>query len=158
MREKKKTGYLLKTVTDILEKEANYMLKTQGLTWSQSRLIGFLARNGGARTQKEIEDFLEVSHPTVVGIVSRMEQNGFVSCSLDPSDRRNKIVSLTDKSIETGKRILDALTKQDLAMFSGFSDDERAQLDGFLIRIYNNLNDMYRKEQLTGDKDDKDTI
>lgn len=158
MKEKQKTGYLLKTVTDILGKEANYMLKEQGLTWTQSRLIGFLARNGCARTQKEIEEFLEVSHPTVVGIVSRMEQNGFVSCSLDPSDRRNKIVSLTDKSIETGKSILDSLRKQDEAMFSGFSEDERAQLDSFLIRIYNNLNDMHRKEQLTGDKDDKDTI
>ena len=43
-------------------------------------------------------------------------------------------------------------------MFSGFSEDERAQLDSFLIRIYNNLNDMHSKEQLTGDKDDKDTI
>ena len=158
MNEKRKTGYLIKTVSDILGREANFMLKEQDLTWAQSRLIGFLTRNGGERTQKEIENFLEVSHPTVVGIVSRMEQNGFVSCSLDPSDRRNKIVSLTDKSVETGKRILDALTKQDLAMFSGFSEDERAQLDSFLIRIYNNLNDMHSKEQLTGDKDDKDTI
>ena len=43
-----KTGYLIKTVSDI-RREANFMLKEQDLTWAQSRLIGFLTRNGGER-------------------------------------------------------------------------------------------------------------
>ena len=143
MKEKQKTGYLLKTVTDILGKEANYMLKEQGLTWTQSRLIGFLARNGCARTQKEIEEFLEVSHPTVVGIVSRMEQNGFVTCRTDQMDRRNKIVSLTEKSMDAGRTMWDMLKRQDEIMFSGFTAEERDRLDEYLLRIYDNLNSMH---------------
>ena len=139
MTEKKKTGYLLKIITDVLAREANHMLKEQDLTWSQSRLIGFLQRNGGECTQKEIENFLEVSHPTVVGIVSRMEQNGFVTCRIDDSDRRNKIVKLTDRSVEVGKSIMESLIEQDRAMFDGFSDEERQQLDDYLLRIYDNL-------------------
>ena len=139
MTEKKKTGYLLKIITDVLAREANHMLKEQDLTWSQSRLIGFLQRNGGECTQKEIENFLEVSHPTVVGIVSRMEQNGFVTCRIDDSDRRNKIVQLTDRSVEVGKSIMESLIEQDRAMFDGFSDEERQQLDDYLLRIYDNL-------------------
>ena len=147
MTEKKKTGYLLKIITDVLAREANHMLKEQDLTWSQSRLIGFLQRNGGECTQKEIENFLEVSHPTVVGIVSRMEQNGFVTCRIDDSDRRNKIVKLTDRSVEVGKSIMESLIEQDRAMFDGFSDEERQQLDDYLLRIYDNLSRSTRTRQ-----------
>ena len=147
MTEKKKTGYLLKIITDVLAREANHMLKEQDLTWSQSRLIGFLQRNGGECTQKEIENFLEVSHPTVVGIVSRMEQNGFVTCRIDDSDRRNKIVKLTDRSVEVGKSIMESLIDQDRAMFDGFSDEERQQLDEYLLRIYDNLSRSTRTRQ-----------
>lgn len=147
MTEKKKTGYLLKIITDVLAREANHMLKEQDLTWSQSRLIGFLQRNGGECTQKEIENFLEVSHPTVVGIVSRMEQNGFVTCRIDDSDRRNKIVKLTDRSVEVGKSIRESLIEQDRAMFDGFSDEERQQLDEYLLRIYDNLSRSTRTRQ-----------
>lgn len=147
MTEKKKTGYLLKIITDVLAREANHMLKEQDLTWSQSRLIGFLQRNGGECTQKEIENFLEVSHPTVVGIVSRMEQNGFVTCRIDDSDRRNKIVKLTDRSVEVGKSIRESLIEQDRAMFDSFSDEERQQLDEYLLRIYDNLSRSTRTRQ-----------
>ena len=147
MNEKKKTGYLLKIITDVLAREANHMLKEQDLTWSQSRLIGFLQRNGGECTQKEIENFLEVSHPTVVGIVSRMEQNGFVTCRIDDSDRRNKIVKLTDRSVEVGKSIRESLIEQDRTMFDGFSDAERKQLDEYLLRIYDNLSRSTRIRQ-----------
>ena len=147
MTEKKKTGYLLKIVTDVLGREANYMLKKQDLTWAQSRLIGFLSRNGGECTQKELENFLEVSHPTVVGIVSRMEQNGFVTCRIDASDRRNKIVSLTEKAVEAGKSILGSLREQEEAMFDGFTDEERQKLDEYLFRIYENLNRSTRTRQ-----------
>ena len=147
MNEKKKTGYLLKIVTDVLGREANYMLKEHDLTWGQSRLIGFLSRNGGECTQKELENFLEVSHPTVVGIVSRMEQNGFVTCRIDASDRRNKIVSLTEKAVEAGKSILGSLREQEEAMFDGFTDEERQKLDEYLFRIYENLNRSTRTRQ-----------
>ncbi len=143
MNEKRKTGYLIKTVSDILGREANFMLKEQDLTWAQSRLIGFLTRNGGERTQKEIENFLEVSHPTVVGIVSRMEQNGFVTCRTDQTDRRNKIVSLTEKSMDAGRTMWDMLKRQDEIMFSGFTAEERDRLDEYLLRIYDNLNSMH---------------
>lgn len=147
MNEKKKTGYLLKIITDVLAREANHMLKEQDLTWSQSRLIGFLQRNGGECTQKEIENFLEVSHPTVVGIVSRMEQNGFVTCRIDDSDRRNKLVKLTDRSVEVGKSMLRSLKEQEKATFEGFTDEERRQLDEYLLRIYDNLSRSTRIRQ-----------
>ena len=45
-------------------------------------------------TQKEIAPFLDVAHPTVVGLVSRMEQNVHVTC-WPCEDGHNKYVKLT---------------------------------------------------------------
>lgn len=141
--EKKRTGYLLKSVTERLKKDTDYMLSKKGLTFSQSRLMFFLSQNGGSATQKEIEVFMDVSHPTVVGLVNRMEQNGFISCHIDPLDRRNKIVSLTEKAKEAGNSMLDSMKLQEQAMFRGFSDEDRQRFDDYLFRIYTNLSEKH---------------
>lgn len=137
--EERKTGYLLKLVVERLRVDVDAGLKQHNLTWVQSRLIGFLAYRGGQATQKELERFLEVSHPTVVGIVSRMEQNGFVECRTDRLDRRNKLVSLTRNASEVSACLEKAMQEQDRRMFAGFTEEEREQMDAFLSRIYHNL-------------------
>ena len=68
----KDVGYFIKNINDRLKVRADADLKSYNLTLAQSRVLAFLNNQGGSATQKEIEVFLEVSHPTVVGIVSRM--------------------------------------------------------------------------------------
>lgn len=135
----RKTGLLLKLVTERLKTMADANLKAQNLTLVQSRIIGYLSFRNGQATQKELERFLEVAHPTVVGIVSRMEQNGYVECRTDHLDRRNKIVSLTEKSRAAAENLLEMLEKQDERIFQGFSEEEQERFDDYLFRIYQNL-------------------
>ena len=63
-------GCLLKMITDKIKMRADADLAQQGLTLTQSRVLGYLDRSGGQATQKEIEGFLQVSHPTVAGIIN----------------------------------------------------------------------------------------
>lgn len=77
-------GYQFKIINDRIKARADADLKTHDLTLTQTRVLGFLAESGGQATQKEIEADLQVSHPTVVGIISRMEQKGFL-CTWDRS-------------------------------------------------------------------------
>ena len=84
-------GCLLKMITDMIKIQADANLAQHDLTLTQSRVLGDLARNGGTATQKEIEGFLQGSHPTVAGVIGRMEQKGFVSCRPDPADKRSKL-------------------------------------------------------------------
>lgn len=79
----KDIGYLIKNINDKLKVKADADLKHSNLTLAQSRVLTFLASQDGQATQKEIEIFLEVSHPTIVGIISRMEQNGHLICWVD---------------------------------------------------------------------------
>ncbi len=91
---KNDVGYLIKSINDKLKVRADAELKQYHLTMSQSRVLVYLRSRGGQATQKEIETFLDVAHPTVVGLVSRMEQNGYVTC-WPCEDGRNKYVKLT---------------------------------------------------------------
>ena len=68
----KDIGYLIKNINDKLKVKADADLKHSKLTLAQSRVLAFLDSQGGQATQKEIEVYLEVSHPTVVGIISEI--------------------------------------------------------------------------------------
>ena len=48
-------GCLLKMITDKIKMRADANLAQQGLTLTQSRVLGYLNHNGGQATQKEIE-------------------------------------------------------------------------------------------------------
>lgn len=104
---------------------ADASFKEKDLTFAQARVLEYVISKGGNTTQKSIEDYLEVSHPTVVGIVSRMEKSGYLVCHVDKEDKRNKIVETTERAVcvsqelETGKaaqeeKLLKGLTKEEI--------------------------------------------
>lgn len=132
-------GYQFKIIDEKIKMRADADLKRHGLTLTQTRVMGFLAEMGGQVTQKEIEEDLQVSHPTVVGLVSRMEQKGFVTTCPDLMDRRNKLVKLTDRALEIDQVIDMTVQQHDAELLRGFSEEEQETLKRFLERIICNL-------------------
>ncbi len=132
-------GYQFKIIDEKIKMRADEDLKRHDLTLTQTRVLGFLAEMGGQATQKEIEDDLQVSHPTVVGLVSRMEQKGFLTTRPDPMDRRNKLVELTERARELDQAIDLTVAHHDALLLRGFTEQERETLKGFLRRINRNL-------------------
>lgn len=132
-------GYQFKIINDRIKARADADLKTHDLTLTQTRVLGFLTESGGQATQKEIEADLQVSHPTVVGIISRMEQKGFLCTWTDPMDRRNKIVRLTDKAIKLDREIDATVAMQDEMLLRGLSEQQVDELRNCLARIVRNL-------------------
>ena len=130
-------GCLLKMITDKIKMRADADLAQQGLT--QSRVLGYLARNGGQATQKEIEGFLQVSHPTVAGIISRMEQNGFVRCWLDPADKRSKIVGQTERAAAIAHEMQATINATEQQMLRSLTPEQIAALESALRTIYADL-------------------
>ncbi len=131
-------GYLIKSIDDKLKIEADEDLKHHKLTLSQSRVVGFLMQQGGAATQKEIEDFLSVSHPTVVGLVSRMAQNGMVSTHFD-SNNRSKVVSLTKYAKTIAVDMNKTIAEHERNLLAGLTDEEISALETALKAILKNL-------------------
>ncbi len=132
-------GYQFKIIDEKIKVRADADLKRHGLTLTQTRVMGFLAEMGGQATQKEIEEDFQVSHPTVVGLVSRMEQKGLVTTCPDLMDRRNKLVKLTERALEIGQEIDMTVQQHDAELLRGFSEEEQETLYRLLERINRNL-------------------
>ena len=89
--EEKFFGPMMKKISEEMDRTANIEIKKYNLTLTQARVILFLARSErNTATQKELEDFLHVSHPTTVTIVESMETKKMVKTSFDDADRRMK--------------------------------------------------------------------
>lgn len=134
-----KVGYYIKLINDKIKTKADYDLKSNNLTLSQSRVLSFIHQHGGETTQKEIEDNLKVAHPTVVGLVKRMEKHGFLISFFDPNNGRNKIVKLTPKAEVIGNNMAQVIDGQEDKILKGLSEEERKQFLYYLVEIYKNI-------------------
>ena len=132
-------GYLLKRITDKMRADADADFKKLNLTFTQSRVLGYLNSKGGQATQKELEDSLGVSHPTVVGVVARMEKNGYVQTWFDPEDKRMKYVALTEKADLFGRELEYITDQKEQQLLANLSEEQIDQLESMLQIIYKNI-------------------
>ena len=80
------SGQLIKLLHDRLEKQANNTLREKDLTLMQiSVLIELQNAEQERRSMKELERRFCVAQSTVAGIISRLEQKGFVEAFGDLS-------------------------------------------------------------------------
>ena len=135
---KSDVGYLIKSINDKLTVKVDAELKQFNLTMSQCRVFLYLSSRGGQGTQKEIETFLGVSHPTVVGLVSRMEQNGYVMC-WPCEDGRNKNVKLTPKAEDIDKEMKKNKQANEQKLLEPLSPEESEKLRDLLLKVVQHL-------------------
>lgn len=135
---KNDVGYLIKSINDKLKVRADAELKQYHLTMSQSRVLVYLRSRGGQATQKEIETFLDVAHPTVVGLVSRMEQNGYVTC-WPCEDGRNKYVKLTPQAEAIDRDMRENMHANEEMLLAPLSPEDRERLRDLLLTVAEHL-------------------
>lgn len=135
---KNDVGYLIKSINDKLKVRADAELKQYHLTMSQSRVLVYLRSRGGQATQKEIETFLDVAHPTVVGLVSRMEQSGYVTC-WPCEDGRNKYVKLTPQAEAIDKDMQENMHANEEMLLAPLSPEDRERLRDLLLTVAEHL-------------------
>lgn len=136
---KQPIGYLLKQITDKMKVSADASFKEKDLTFAQARVLEYVISKGGNTTQKSIEDYLEVSHPTVVGIVSRMEKSGYLVCHVDKEDKRNKIVETTERAVCVSQELETGKTAQEEKLLKGLTKEEIETLYRILCVIRKNV-------------------
>lgn len=136
---KQPIGYLLKQITDKMKVSADACFKAKNLTLAQARVLEYVMSRGGNTTQKSIEDYLEVSHPTVVGIVSRMEKSGYLICHIDKEDKRNKIVEITEQAVFISHELEEGRIAQEEKLLKGLTREEVEKLYHMLCVIRKNV-------------------
>ena len=133
-------GYMLKIVNDALEKKANETLRNEDLTLSQLKVLGFInTKEEGKTTQKELEDALAVSHPTINGILKRLEAKGIIVSELSVNRRMTKIVELTEAGKEIVRKTECHRLEHEKRLSKNLSAEEKASLLFYLKKVYEGL-------------------
>ncbi|MGH4032189.1 MarR family winged helix-turn-helix transcriptional regulator [Actinomycetota bacterium Odt1-20B] len=128
------TGYLLYRLGLRSGQLFNAALQESGLRLRHYALLRYLATVEGA-PQRELSTVLGYDPSAIVGLVDDLEKLAFVERRPAPTDRRARVVVLTDKgraylrdSDEASHRVTDELT-------SSLSSEERETLHTLLLRV-----------------------
>ena len=131
-------GFLLNDAARLMSKRFGQRARTAGLTRAQWQVLAYLARNEGIQ-QSALADMLEIEPITLVRILDRLEEAGFVERRRHPTDRRVWQLFLMQKThsiLETMLEMGDATRQEALA---GISEADRAVLTRCLETIRKNL-------------------
>lgn len=133
-------GYMIKLLNDTLEKKANDDLRVFDLTFSQLRTLRFIAEQENRETtQKALEDFLGVSHPTINGILKRMEEKGKITTEISVNKRMTKTVRITEKGIRELEIANEGRNVQENMLRNSLDVGERETLMNLLNKIYKGI-------------------
>jgi MarR family transcriptional regulator, transcriptional regulator for hemolysin len=132
-------GFLVHDVARLFARRFNeHALRVLGLTRTQCRLLGYLARNEGIN-QAGLADLLEIKPMTLVRQIDRMEVDGWIERRRDPADRRARRLVLTDRARPIVAGIAGLSNEVRREAFAGFAAGEGDDLVGLLRRVHANL-------------------
>lgn len=114
-------------------------LAQMDLTAAQGHVMGFLARKEAPPCPKDIEEAFQLSHPTVSGILARLEKKDFISLLPDPNDRRCKRIHILPKGQECNQQIRKAIEENEQRFVRGFSEEEKQLFSNLLDRAITNM-------------------
>lgn len=135
-------GYLIKQIDDCLHKKANQELESLGLTFSQVRVLLLMREREKARlltSHKDIEESLGIAHPTVLGLLRRLETKGFIRTETGVADRRIRNVFLAGIDASFWDALLANGAKAEKRLLAGFSKEEATTIQTMLEKILKNI-------------------
>lgn len=92
---------LIRHLQNTIEKQSNSAMQDLDITMSQAgALAAILETPNGQITLKELEKKIQLSQSVTAGIVTRMEQKGYIESFGSPEDKRIKILRITPLGIE----------------------------------------------------------
>lgn len=133
-------GFLVHDVARLLRKRLEQRARAAGigLTRAQWQVLANIARGPGLN-QAALASLLDIEPITLVRLLDRLEAMGFVERRLDPRDRRQRNLFLTDKAWPELERIraLGAAVREEA--LAGLDDAERKRLLEILAGLKTNL-------------------
>ncbi len=132
-------GCLSRTLHVYTDQAMTEALAEMDLTGAQGHILGYLNHCKEAPCPKDIEKYFELSHPTVSGLLARLEKKGFVELRTDEADRRCKRIYLLDKGRQYHQAIHSHIEQMEEKIAKGFTEEEKQLLTQLLRRAIQNI-------------------
>jgi DNA-binding MarR family transcriptional regulator len=133
------------------EESAGYLVNWAGRLFVRAiekRLAGgnagpmpvfFALVGGGTLSQKALAAFAAVEQPTMANTLSRMERDGLIARTPDPSDKRSALVGLTKLGRQRAREAMDAAAEVNGIALGTLKPAEREQFFSLLRRVIESL-------------------
>ena len=114
-------------------------LDKMDLTAAQGHIMGYLTHRTDPPCPRDIEEAFHLSHPTVSGLLNRLEKKGFLELRPDEHDRRCKRVHILPKGRECHETMHQTILQNENRLVQDFSEEEQALFFNLLSRAIANM-------------------
>lgn len=132
-------GHMLRILHWCTDQSMSNALESVDLTAAQGHIMGYLAHRKTPPCPRDIESEFQLSHPTVSGILSRLEQKGFIELRTDPEDRRCKRIYILEKGNQCHELMHQTIESNEKRIVAGFTPEEQELFGQMLQRAITNM-------------------
>lgn len=132
---------IMRDISIIMRKmrvHAERALADEGIGFPEQQVLMCLIAHGDF-TQERIARYLDIDKGAVAKTVAKLEQKGYVERTVNPQNKREKLVVATDRAT----RVFDKMRREydviSARMFAGLSQDDVDQLEASLKTVAENL-------------------
>ena len=134
-------GYLISRIHQVGGRLFDKLLSESGIdafNGAQGRILYVLWQEDGVSIS-EIARRTGLANTTLTSMLDRMDAAGLIRRATVPSDRRRQCVVLTEKARSLREDYNRISERMNEVYYAGFTEAEYAQLEGYLLRILDNL-------------------
>lgn len=141
-----KGGFYITQIKQLQDRIFERMLLQNGIEISggQGRIL-FVLWKKEHLTITEISEQTSLAKNTVSVVIDGMVQKGIVTREINPENRRQTIISLTEYAGSLREKYEDVSQQMNTLFYRGFTDTEREEFEGYLSRIVNTLKETDRR-------------
>ena len=132
-------GHLARVLHACADQAMTAALAEMELTAAQSHILCYITYRKTPPCPRDIEEAFQLSHPTVSGILSRLEQKDFIELRPDEQDRRCKRIYIRPKGWELDEMMHQTIQATEEKIVENFTEEEKAQFADLLQRAIHNM-------------------
>lgn len=135
-----KGGFYITQIKQLQDRIFERLLFENGIEISggQGRIL-FILWKTDHLTISEISEKTSLAKNTVSAVIDGMVHKGIVERKINPDNRRQTIISLTEYAKSLQKRYETVSDQMNTLFYQGFSEDEQIQFEQYLARILDTL-------------------
>lgn len=139
-------GYWICTASHDYQRAFNEELSPQGVTFRQAQVLACLAI-AGPLAQTDLAERMRIEPPTLVGVLDRMERDGWIRRDGDKHDRRRKLIQATAAARPAWAKIVTVANRVRERATRGMTANQLSQLRKLLALVQANLQDAVSTQE-----------
>lgn len=132
-------GHMLRLLHSCTDQNMTAALAKMELTAAQGQIMGYLSHRETPACSRDIEETFQLSHPTVSGLLARLEKKGFIEFRPDENDRRCKRIYILPKGEECHETMHQTILSNEEKLVQDFSAEEKELFAALLQRALQNM-------------------